>query len=300
MTVSFFLNDSSQDEYKVEPQSFNDILTLPIADSQSNLHIHYRMAGPLHAPAVVLIHGLGCSVEFWCHVLEDRQLVRHNLFLAMDLPGFGLSSKPRGYDYSMKSQAEAIAQLLKNHNIRPKAIVGFSMGGPIAIHLSRLTHAEQLILVEPTITENDLVITPTIAATPGWILELLKVITHVYPWYFARLLVRRRDAHSIKIINRALRRVPGWVMSKAAKELVRAAKDPATYKAFKEFPGQKAVILGQHLAEDPVYNPPDDMFDHASCYVVPGAGHSVMLDNPEFFNEILMGTIERGMFPHRY
>ncbi len=296
MAVSFLLDDSSQDGYETGHKSLDDILTVSVGDSQDNLHIYYKIVGPSHAPAVVLIHGLGCSLEFWCHVLRDRHLIRRNLFLAMDLPGFGLSSKPKTFDYSMEHQAEAVASILKKHAIRPKTIVGFSMGGPIAIHLSKLAGAEQLILVEPTITENDLIITPTLAATPGLVLDLLKLITFVYPWYFARLLIKRRDGQSIKIINRALRRVPGRVMSQSARQLVRAAKDPKTYQSFKEFPGQKAVILGQHLAEDPNYNPPDDMFEHASCYVVPGAGHSVMLDNPDFFNEILTATIERGCF----
>jgi hypothetical protein len=54
-------------------------------------------AGPGDAPPLLLLHGLGATKASWLTVVP--QLAKRHRVVALDLPGFGRSSKPRGaYD----------------------------------------------------------------------------------------------------------------------------------------------------------------------------------------------------------
>src|SRR5881409_2381349 len=55
------------------------------------LTLHYVSAG--RGPAVVLLHGLGGFAESWRRTV-DALAPRHTV-IAVDLPGFGHSAKPR-------------------------------------------------------------------------------------------------------------------------------------------------------------------------------------------------------------
>ncbi len=252
------------------------------------IRIHYEAHGNTDGPVMLLIHGLGCSLDYWRFVFNDTELKRRYHLLALDLPGFGKSGKPRAFSYSMKDQAMVLEKLFCALSLRPEVLVGFSMGGPIAIHLAKRTGTKGLVLVEPTITENDLIITPRLARTPAPILDALKLITFICPAFFSRLLVDTRDRAVLQIINRALRQTPGRVMKRAAKELVKAAKEPGTYRLFSSLPCKKGLILGEILSKSEHYNPPPDLFEIARKVIIPKANHAVMLDNPEAFNKALL------------
>jgi len=53
--------------------------------------------------------------------------------LALDLPGFGLSAPPPGFDYAPDSHAEVIAAFLTGQHSGPVHLVGNSIGGAVAL-----------------------------------------------------------------------------------------------------------------------------------------------------------------------
>ena len=250
--------------------------------------IHYRLAGKAKERTVLLVHGLGCSLDYWHFVFQDSSLTERFLLAAPDLPGFGRSSKPRAFSYFMKDQAMVLEAFLQALSIRPDVLVGFSMGGPIAIHLAKRLCPQTLVLVEPTITENDLVITPRLAKTPGVLLDALKPFTFLIPALFARLLVNSRQTEILQIVNESLRHTPGRVFQKASKELVLAARDPETFGTFLELPCKKWVVIGEILFKSSHYNPPPSLYQKAKRVVIQGANHAVMLDNPKSFNRAIL------------
>lgn len=84
-------------------------------------------------PPVVLLHGLGASKVSFLPTLDglaDRYEVH-----ALDLPGFGKSSKPlpTGRRYSMAWHADAVHGYLEANELRDAHLVGNSMGGRIAL-----------------------------------------------------------------------------------------------------------------------------------------------------------------------
>ena len=92
--------------------------------------VAYADYGPRDAPAVVLLHGLGSSRLSWSRNIDT--LAARYRTIAVDLPGFGRSSKPR-YAYSMTFFATKVEQLLLRLKVREAVWVGHSMGAQVAI-----------------------------------------------------------------------------------------------------------------------------------------------------------------------
>ncbi len=79
---------------------------------------------------LLLIHGLGTNAKGWIRNLPA--LAERHRVIALDLPGYGRSSKG-AYPYSMRFHAEACAGLLRELGIDRAVWVGHSMGGQIAL-----------------------------------------------------------------------------------------------------------------------------------------------------------------------
>ncbi len=95
------------------------------------VHVHYREAGS--GPAVVLIHGYGASAESWATVMPI--LAAHHRVIAVDLKGFGWTSRPPG-DYSPAAQARLVWGLLDQLSVQDVAIVGHSWGSSVALAMA--------------------------------------------------------------------------------------------------------------------------------------------------------------------
>ncbi|MGQ0548148.1 MAG: alpha/beta fold hydrolase [Armatimonadota bacterium] len=108
--------------------------------------IRYRVQGS--GPPIVLIHGVGASLEFWnwtTPVLSERHTT-----IAFDYPGFG-ESDPRESAYSPSGAAETVLGFLDAVGIKAPVLVGSSLGGAIAT-LAAGTVPERisaLVLVAP-------------------------------------------------------------------------------------------------------------------------------------------------------
>ena len=83
------------------------------------------------APALVLVHGWCCSRGHWEAVAPD--LARRRRVVALDLPGHGESSRERSPEaWSIEQLGEDVAAAVRAVEPGPVALVGHSMGGPVA------------------------------------------------------------------------------------------------------------------------------------------------------------------------
>lgn len=95
------------------------------------VHLHYRDVG--QGPAIVLVHGYGASLDLWRPVQDA--LAREHRVIAVDLKGFGWSSRPPG-DYSPAAQAELVWHLLDQLGVADVAIVGHSWGSSVSLAMT--------------------------------------------------------------------------------------------------------------------------------------------------------------------
>ena len=87
-------------------------------------------AGDPQDPALLLIHGFGGSTFGYRNVMAPLA-ARGWHVIAIDLPGFGLSEKSWGRDYSHKAQATFALAVLDQLNIDRAVLLGHSMGGNV-------------------------------------------------------------------------------------------------------------------------------------------------------------------------
>ena len=86
-------------------------------------------------PPLLLIHGLGSSGDDWAFQRDDFAKIR--TVVMTDLRGSGRSAKPPG-PYSIAQFADDLWALLDHLEIDVTDILGFSMGGAIAIEMTTL------------------------------------------------------------------------------------------------------------------------------------------------------------------
>ena len=94
------------------------------------VRIRLRDTGPRDAPAVILLHGFGASLdtwEGWAGALSARYRV-----VRFDLPGFGLTGPDPKGDYSEARSIQILEGLMDQLGIDRAKIIGKSLGGRIA------------------------------------------------------------------------------------------------------------------------------------------------------------------------
>jgi 4,5:9,10-diseco-3-hydroxy-5,9,17-trioxoandrosta-1(10),2-diene-4-oate hydrolase len=98
---------------------------------------------------IVLIHGLMDSAEYWQNNI-DALAERYRVW-AIDLIGFGYSSRITTPVYSLQYFANAVRAFMDTQNIERAHIVGHSLGGAVALQLARTEPArvDKLVLIAP-------------------------------------------------------------------------------------------------------------------------------------------------------
>jgi pimeloyl-ACP methyl ester carboxylesterase len=112
------------------------------------LELSYLIEG--RGPATLLIHGLGGFAASWRSTIAA--LSSHGQVIALDLPGFGQSAKPRRR-YDLAFLAGAVEGLLRGLDVDRVRLVAHSLGGAVAaaFALSAPERVERLALVSPVI-----------------------------------------------------------------------------------------------------------------------------------------------------
>jgi pimeloyl-ACP methyl ester carboxylesterase len=117
------------------------------------LHVR-RTPGPADAETTaVYVHGLGGSATNWTDLAG--QLSGFVPGIALDLPGFGRSEPPDGFDYSIPAHADTVARFIRGLDLGPVHLFGNSMGGAISVLVAE-RHPElvrSLVLISPAMPD---------------------------------------------------------------------------------------------------------------------------------------------------
>jgi pimeloyl-ACP methyl ester carboxylesterase len=98
-------------------------------------------------PAILFIHGLGANLTHFEHVAPPLAAAGFRV-CGLDLPGFGLSGKPRR-DYSIRWLAGAVTALMDHLGLVCATLAGHSLGGLVAADaaLHAPERVERLVLI---------------------------------------------------------------------------------------------------------------------------------------------------------
>jgi pimeloyl-ACP methyl ester carboxylesterase len=128
------------------------------------LAVHYVREG--RGPVIVLLHGLGGFAESWRRTIDV--LAKRADVLALDLPGFGLSTKPRTR-YDLDFFTRVLHGFLDATGIGQASLVGHSLGGAVAVAyaLTRPARVDRLALVSAVV--------PGFDYRPSWLYRMASV-----------------------------------------------------------------------------------------------------------------------------
>lgn len=143
-----------------------------VAADGIDLHVR-ELPGP-DDEKFVFVHGLGGSSTNFTDL--GHWLAGRAGGLAVDLPGFGRTRPPEGFDYSQRAHTEALATVLDRSDLPPVHLVGNSMGGAIALRYAA-RHPDRvrtLTLLAPAVP--DLRPDPRRAADPRMFLAPLPLV----------------------------------------------------------------------------------------------------------------------------
>jgi len=101
------------------------------------------------AQDVILIHGVMDSAFHW-HKNIDALAAQHRVW-AIDLVGFGFSSRPTASNYSLKMYARHVREFMDAHGIARASIIGHSLGGAVTLEFAHdyPARVDKLILIAP-------------------------------------------------------------------------------------------------------------------------------------------------------
>lgn len=179
--------------------------------------------GPLDAPTVVMIHGLGASKVSLLPAIAG--IAEAHRVVAVDLPGFGKSTAPIGARYDAPWFAEAVVGLLDALELDEAALVGNSLGGRVALEVG-LTAPERVRALG--------LLCPALAFDAyRRIRPLLSVTRGDIPVGLARWpLPRRAVDNGLRSLFADHRRVPADNLRAARDDFLRSIRTPARRMAF--------------------------------------------------------------------
>lgn len=125
--------------------------------------------GPTHDEAILLVHGWGGSVYTFAEMIPALAAAGYRA-VALDLPGHGLSDKPRDDSkYSTRALADAVVATARALGLRRYTFVGHSMGGSLGLELASRGEPglERLVLISSVGIGTVPVITPIRLLSPS-------------------------------------------------------------------------------------------------------------------------------------
>jgi len=262
------------------------------------LPLHVVTQGDEGRPAIVFLHGFLGSSRDWQSL--TGQFAPDYFTLCPDLPGHGQSVGLRyPEDYTMEGAAGQVRQILDAHGIGSCLLVGYSMGGRLALHLAA-HHAARFhgALVESA--------RPGLAAPEEQDQRVSQDeirAAEIESGDFAAFLDRWYRQPLFETLAQQPGRIEALIKSRsgnAPSELARSLRAMGAGRQaslWPELPALTVPILAVAGADDrkfaPIAQQMAGLSPSVEAAIVADAGHNVHLEQPEDFARVLEGFARR-------
>ena len=234
---------------------------------------------------ILLVHGLGGSIESWINNISG--LSKELRVVALDLPGFGYSDKPK-MDYTIKFYSDFVSKFARAIGIAPATIAGSSLGGHVGAEVA-IRHpgtVSRLVMISPPGA-----LPKSFTGTPA-LKNYVKVLQAKSVPEVKKALFevdnRPVDDNYAKIVYEKLA-MPG------AKEaflsaLMGSARAPRLNSRLGRIKAPAMLLWGKDATMIPVkYAEPFIRMKNCRVVLLEGCGHRVHVDKPQVFNRLVAG-----------
>jgi pimeloyl-ACP methyl ester carboxylesterase len=248
----------------------------------AGIRLRVKDSGPRGAPAVIMLHGFGASLDTWdawAAVLGQKYRV-----VRFDLPGFGLTGPDPAKNYTDQRTVVVLAALMDRLGIARASLIGNSLGGKIAWNFA---------VAHPDRVEKLVLVSPDGFASPGFeygkkaeLPFVLKLLPYTMPRPMLRMNLAVAYADKSKLTDAVLDRYDDMMRAPGD----RAAMLDRMAQVMLEPPGPllrrieapTLIVWGERDGMIPFSNAADYMRDipHATLVALPGVGHVPFEESP--------------------
>jgi 3-oxoadipate enol-lactonase len=259
----------------------------------TGITLHYLESKSKSKDSVLLLHGLGACGESWALQFPALEAEGYSI-LAPDARGFGQSSYPGGSTTIAEMSAD-FAAFLDRLKTGPVHVVGISMGG---------THALQLAISHPDLVRKLVLVNTFSRLRPSKLNEWF-----YFAFRFLLVHIVGLNAQARAVAQRIFPHPDQEVYRQALVEQILQA-DPSGYRAsmralasFNANPYLADIhcpTLVVTSTDDTTVNPLIQTklaqgIPNARQVFIPHAGHAVIVDQSEKFNEILLAFLREPL-----
>lgn len=265
-----------------------------------SIHTRYWQQGGMGSP-VVLIHGLGASVDIWMHAIDT--LAQAHRVYALDLVGFGKTDKP-DTEYGAALFPTFLNRFIRVMNIENATLIGNSLGGGIALQYALLyPHSvSRLVLVDSAGFGADASLSLRALSLP-LVGELMTRPSRFEAYVYFRHAVHDPSVLTKEFIDtyRELHSLPGNQTS-----LLKAIRAILSFRGGKKellnpilnnihrIAAPTLIIWGRQDRVLPLRHAytAKKMLPHSQLHILDSCGHMPQYERPEEFNRIVLQFLD--------
>ena len=261
------------------------------------LKVYYKETGPQGAPALLLLHGFGSSLQAW----DDWSLKLEQKYrlIRLDLPGFGLTGASPANDYSEEKDLAILTYFADKLGLEKFSVMGHSMGGKMAWSLaaSQPERVQALVLMAP----DGFPETKDIGTKPYEVPAIMGIIKYVLPKYLVRKSIEPAfadaDALNDALVNRYfdMLRAPGVRGAILNRSNQTIYTDPVP--RLKAIKAPTLLIWGEQDQMIPSTNAQSyaNFLSNSTTVLVPKLGHLLQEEQPEKGLAVVMEFLDQHL-----
>ena len=249
----------------------------------AGMRLHVRDSGPREAPAVIMLHGFGASLDTWdawaAGLAAQHRVVR------FDLPGFALSGPDPSGDYTDRRTVQVVAALMDALGLQRASLVGNSLGGKIA-WMFAAAHPERV--------DRLVLVSPDGFASPGFdygrkaqVPAMLRLLPYVLPTALVRMTVAPAYADRATLTDARVARYRDMMLAPGVRRAMLARMEQVALQPpeplLRSIRAPTLLIWGERDAMIPFRNAAEYQTLIPDCRLaaLPGLGHVPQEEAPE-------------------
>lgn len=255
-------------------------------DQMSSLPaLHWELTGNASGPAVVFLHGFMGNTKDWRPVIDRMADVC--LCLAIDLPGHGKSTgMTHKGTYTFVEAASCVVDVMEHTGVAPATVVGYSMGGRLALYVAvRYRRVCSKLVLESATAGilDDKIRRQRMAADEGWAkaLEQGRFEDFLRTWYRQPIfhpLAENQERLATMVQHRRIND-PGELA--LAMRGLGAGVQPPLWHALPKLVMPVLLLSGQNDAKyGDIHQSMARLLPRGRLAVIIGAGHNAHLEKP--------------------